>query len=100
MSRNVELPDDVYTRIEEAASASGNSVAEVIASRFPAPSPSTNGTGGEPPSADGVGEAPRTLADEFAGLVGLIDSGRTDLSQRTGELFTKGMLKKREEGRL
>lgn len=100
MSRNVELPDEVYARIEETASASGNSVAEVIASRFPVPSPSPNGTVGEPPSANGGGQAPRTLADEFVGLVGLIDSGRTDLSQRTGELFAKGMIKKREEGRL
>ena len=82
MSRNVELPDDVYARIEEAASQSGNSVAEVIASRFPAPSPSANGTSGEPPSATGVGKAPRTLADLAEGLVGQVaGTGPRDLAQ-------------------
>ncbi|HEU4559550.1 MAG TPA: hypothetical protein VFS20_16990 [Longimicrobium sp.] len=100
MSRKVELPDDVYARIEEAASATGNSVAEVIASRFPAPSPAANGTGGEPPSANGAGQAPRTLADEFAGRVGLVTLPETTTSERTSELFAQTVLEKYRSNQL
>lgn len=98
MSRMIELPDDVYARIEEAASTSGNSVAETIASRFPAPAPQlTSANGSEQPGPNGTGQQPRTLADEFTDLVGLIDSGRTDLFQRTGERFSEGLWEKYQE---
>src|SRR5919202_4669228 len=100
MSRTIEVPDDVYARIEEAASTSGHSVAEVIASRFPAPARQPC----SPASANGVDEQaitgaedpPRTLADEFTGLTGLISTGRGDLSERAGESFARGLRTKYE----
>ncbi|HET7462606.1 MAG TPA: hypothetical protein VFJ82_15235 [Longimicrobium sp.] len=104
MSRTIELPDDVYARVEEAASASGNSVAEVIATRFPALGidPCSNGSTdeGKNSCANGAPHPPRTLADEFAGRVGLVSSGRGDLARRAGELFAEGMAEKKREGRL
>lgn len=102
MSRTIELPDDVYARVEEAATSSGNSVAEVIASRFPVPAtpPPVSENGSEPPSANGAVQQPRTLADEFAGRVGVVTLPETDLSERTGELFAREVLAKYERGHL
>jgi len=104
MSRNVELPDDVYAHIEAEATAAGITVAAWIAARAPQPCaepcPPASVTETKQADENSNGRPPRTLADEFVGLLGLIDSGRTDLSQRTGELFGKGMVKKRQEGRL
>jgi len=101
MSRTIELPDDVYARIEEAATSSGNSVAEVIASRFPASFPQPPGPNGSDPAvANAAEQPPRTLADEFAGRVGLISSGRRDRARRAGELFAEGMREKKREGHL
>ena len=100
MSRNIELPDDVYARIEEAAATSGNSVAEVIALRFPAPSPAANDSVAEPPSVNGTGQAPRTLADEFAGRVGLVTLPEFNTSERTGELFAQTVLEKYRSNQL
>lgn len=104
MSRTIELPDDVYARIEEAASDSGNSVAEVIASLFPAtaaePCTPENANGSASVGGNGAAQPPRTLADEFAGRVGLISSGKRNLARRAGELFADGMVEKKREGHL
>lgn len=104
MSRNVELPDDVYARVEQRAAAAGMTVVEWIAAGAPAlcaePCTPASENGGEPHGVTGNGQPPRTLADEFAGRVGLISSGRGDLSQRTGKLFAEGMLEKRRRGHL
>jgi hypothetical protein len=107
MSRNVKLPDAVYDRIEEAASASGHSVVEVISARFPVSS-ATTPRGVEPSpvassaSADATTDAnhrpPRSLADLFEGLIGVVSLDVTDLSERTGELFGEGMVQKHREG--
>jgi len=113
MSRSVELPEAVYAALEEAAAASGTTPAEWIAARVPQPAPAL-----EPES---EGQPPRTLADEFAGRVGLFSSSeqsrrtlaerfegylglvsldRTDLAARASELFAEGMEEKHRDGRL
>lgn len=114
MSKIVEVPDDVYARIEKVAAVSDMTVEEWIASLFPEPTvwPAANGgsanggremTNGDVTAAvSGAGseQRPRTLADEFAGRVGLVSSGRSDLSERVSELFAQGMLEKQRTGHL
>ena len=70
MSRSVELPEAVYAALEAAASASGTTPAAWIAAKLPQP---VRG-----PQPEREGEAPRTLADEFAGRVGLFSSEESD----------------------
>ena len=91
MSRTIELPDDVYTRIEEAASASGSSVAEVIAARFSAPSP--------PPEAPDDSQG--TMADLMAGYIGTVASGGLDaIAARPGDAFSDYLIEKKRRGHL
>jgi len=86
MSRSIDLPDSVYAALEEAAAASGTTPADWIAAHLPQPAPTVE------PECDG--QPPLTLADEFAGRVGLLSSGRSDLSERVSELFAEGMVEK------
>jgi hypothetical protein len=86
MSRSIDLPDPVYAALEEAATASGTTPAEWIAAHLPQPAPTV-----EP---ECEGQPPRTLADEFAGRVGLFSSGRSDLSERVSESFAEGRVEK------
>jgi hypothetical protein len=90
MSRIIELPDDVYARIEEAASVSGNSVAEVIASRFPAAPQPVSGN-----------EQPRSMADLLADKLGSVASGGLDaIAARPGDVFSDYLIEKKRNGRL
>ena len=104
MSRNVELPDDVYARVEQRAAAAGMTVVEWIAAGAPAlcaePCASESQNGGHPGATNENGHPPRTLADEFAGRVGLVSLPETELSERTGELFAERMLEKYRSGHL
>jgi hypothetical protein len=86
MSRSVDLPDSVYAALEEAATAAGTSPAEWIASQLPQPAPTVE------PECDG--QPPRTLAERLEGYIGLVHSGRGDLSERVSELFAEGMVEK------
>jgi len=92
MSKIVEVPDEVYARIEEAASQSGNTVAEAVAARFPQKRPA--------PVLSGSAMPPRTFADLCEGLIGAVSLDRTDLAERHSELFAEGMEEKRRQGRL
>lgn len=89
MSRTFELPDDVYAQLEAEESAAGTTPAEWIAARVAARRRRRE------PQANGPGSAARTLADEFAGRIGLVSSGRSDLSERVSEIFAEGLLEKR-----
>lgn len=109
MSRNVELPDDVYSRIEAEASTTGTTVAEWIAAVAPKacaePCPPAHTNGGAQQNAAGHEpiEAPaetRTLADRLAGRIGRLRSDRGDLSERGSELFTEELLAQQKAGRL
>lgn len=87
MSRTLELPDDVYEAVERAAAARGlTPVAWVAAHLPPAPPPKRS-------------EA-KTLADEFEGYIGVIASGRTDLSADTGKQFADLLEEKYRDGRI
>jgi hypothetical protein len=86
MSRSIDLPDSVYTALEEAAVAAGTSPAEWIAAQLPDLAPAIE------PEREGL--PPRTLAERFEGRVGLIRSGRRDLSEHHGELIADGMVEK------
>jgi hypothetical protein len=90
--RMIEVSEDVYRDLEEEALAVGTTPEEWIAARLPLRSPASESDGGAQP--------PRTLADEFAGRVGLFSSGQSDLSERVSELFAEGMLEKRRTGTL
>jgi hypothetical protein len=85
----IELPDDVYQRVEEAAAAAGTTPAAWVAAQLPKPVLCSNGA--KPPA--------RTLADEFAGYIGVFD-GPSDLSERASELFAEGMLEKQRNATL
>ena len=56
----------------------------------------------EAPPADGTAPPkPRTMADRFAGHIGLVGSGKpSDASTRVGELFGDYVVQKHREGRL
>jgi len=66
MSRSVELSDEDYARLEEAAAAEGVTLVEWVARHVPA------GPEGQPCS---NGTPPQTLADLFAGHIGRFSSG-------------------------
>jgi hypothetical protein len=109
MSRNVELPDDVYARIEAEASATGVTVADWIAAHAPnggakpCPPAHTNGGAQQNTAGQEPREAPaetRTLADRLAGRIGRLRSDRGDLSERGSELFTEELLAQQKAGRL
>ncbi|HEY0019978.1 MAG TPA: hypothetical protein VGC13_27000 [Longimicrobium sp.] len=92
MSRPVELSDEQYERVEEAAATEGITPAEWIARHLPTcpeVQPATNGKPG------------KTLAERFAGRVGLIDSGGDGrLSEDHSKLFGEYLEEKHRAGRL
>ncbi len=92
MSKSIELSDEVYARIEAEASAAGITPAEWIAAQLSMPA-----TEQAAPSASE--STARTMADLFAGRVGVVAShGDGRLSQDAGELFAAGMEAKRQAG--
>jgi hypothetical protein len=92
MSRNLELSDGVYEELEATASASGITPEAWIARHLPsAPAVVTSKNG----------NAPRTMADLFAGRVGLVASkGDGRLSEDSEKLFGEGLEAKRQAGTL
>lgn len=92
MSRSVELPDADFERLEEAAAAEGMTPAAWIIAQLPVPRPCSHAKD------DGK---PRTLAERFAGRVGVVASGGKErLSERTSEIFGEILEEKRRAGRL
>jgi hypothetical protein len=96
----LEISDDVFARIEAAACADGVTVTEWIAARVcgACPNVDTDGTAHSTPP--GNGTLPGTLADEFRGRTGFVSLPDATLSERTGELFTNGVLDKYRSGHL
>ena len=92
MNRSVELSDEDYARLQEAAAAEGVTPAEWIAGRLPVC-----------PKAQpcGKGKPTRTMADLFAGRVGVVASGGDGrLSENTGDRFGDLLAEQRRAGRL
>jgi len=85
MSRSIDLPDTVYAALEAAAATTGTTPAGWIAARV-TPSPAA-----EP---ECEGQPLGTLADEFAGRVGVVSSGRSNLSERVSELYGEAVMEK------
>jgi hypothetical protein len=92
MSQTLELPDDVYARLQEAAAEAGKTPVEFIADATAA----VNG------SAPTTGEKPKTLRERMSGAIGGIRSGKREerLSENCGEKFTDYLEQKRRKGRL
>lgn len=87
MSRS-ELPDSDFDRLEEAAAAEGVTPAERLP-LAPVVQPCSNS------------QPAKTLAERFAGRVGLIDSGGDGrLSEDHSKLFGEYLEAKRRAGRL
>jgi hypothetical protein len=104
MSRTIELPEDVYVRIEKAASASGNSVAEVIAARFPDvsrdPTLIWHGCTGPDEVLSSEQSSP-TLAERLAGRLGTFASGGLEaIASRPGDAFSDYLIEKKRNGTL
>jgi len=88
MSHQLELPDELYDALDQAAKADGTTPIGWIASHLP----KTKDAETDP----GQG----TLADLFKGRVGRIRSrGREALSEQCGQKFTDHLEQKRKEAR-
>ncbi len=79
MSRSVELTDAEYERLEQAAAAEGVAPAEWVAGRLP--------TRSNEPKPCVHARPAETMADLFAGRVGVIDSGGERRSEHQGEVL-------------
>lgn len=92
MSQILELPDEIYDRLQKAAADAGKSPVDFIAD---VTAPVTNGA---PPS---TGAKPLTLRERFGDLIGGFRSGSKEpLSENCGEKFADYLEQKRREGRL
>ena len=90
MSRTLELPDELYTRIETVAAKNGNTPIEWLNRNVP----EANGASPQP-------EVKKTLRERLHGIIGSVSSGGQErLSENTGEKFTDYLEQKRREGRL
>lgn len=93
MSRMLELSDETYARLLAAAVASGLTPVGWIAARLEQTAV-LDGEESDP-------EPTRTLAERFAGRVGVIDSGsRMRAAENIGERFAEHLEQKQRDGRL
>lgn len=92
MNRSLALPETDFVRLEEAAAAEGVTPAEWIAGHLPVC----------PEAKPGSSEKPAlTLAERFAGRVGVVASGGKErLSERHSEVFGEMLEAQRKAGRL
>lgn len=85
MSQILEIPDELYSALKEAADSSNTTPQGWIAANLP----------------DSEKVEPKTLADLFAGRVGRIRSGSEKaLSENCGATFTEHLETKRQGGLL
>ncbi|HEX2077434.1 MAG TPA: hypothetical protein VHG08_06980 [Longimicrobium sp.] len=96
--RAIEFSEGDYTAIQDAAAREGIPMNVWVMANLPLNRSECDST--EAPPASG-GKPARTMADLFAGRVGLAASGGDGrLSENTGEKFTDILVKKRRQGRL
>jgi len=94
MSHTLEIPDPLYTVLEEAAEASGLTPVDWIAAHLPQAQQADEAKAGER-------GRPRTLADLFRGRVGRVRSGGKErLSEDCGVKFAEYLEEKRRAGHL
>jgi hypothetical protein len=92
MSQILELPDEVYERLQRAAAEAGKTPVDFIDDATATMNGSTPKTAAQP----------KTLRERMSGLIGGIRSGRGHerLSENCGEKFTDYLEQKKREGRL
>jgi hypothetical protein len=94
MSYILEIPNELYIALKEAADASGTTPLGWIAAHLP----KTNAAENLQKTRE---EGPKILADLFAGRVGRIQSGAKErLSEACGRKFTDYLEAKRKAGHL
>jgi hypothetical protein len=92
MSKTIEVPDALYEELAEAAAADGTTPLGWIAARLRL----LRGSRHVDPAQHG-----QTLAERFAGLVGVVDSGGSErLAERHSEVFGEMLEEQRKAGRL
>src|SRR5438874_4044302 len=90
MSRTLELPDELYERLEKVAAEGHTTPVDWLDQHVP----KSNGQTAQP-------VAKRTLRERLEGLIGNFSSGGQErLSENCGEKFTDYLEQKRREGRL
>jgi hypothetical protein len=90
----LEIPDELYAMLKEAAEASGTTPLGWIAAHLPKAKDIEH-------LQEAVEQGPGTLAELFAGRVGRIQSGGKErLSEECGEKFTDYLEAKRRVGDL
>lgn len=98
MSKMIEVSDQDYERIQDAAAKDGMPLGPWVVANLPLES-----AGGEPAVTPPCtnGKPARTMADRFAGRLGVVASeGDGRLSENTGEKFTDYLEEKRRAGTL
>ncbi|MFL5331232.1 MAG: hypothetical protein ACJ8C4_20265 [Gemmataceae bacterium] len=79
MSHSIDLPDEVFAAVQKEAESMGTSPAEAIAAKFV-----KNGEH----SLQTTPRPGQTMRERLADIIGSVASGRSDGSERAGELFT------------
>jgi hypothetical protein len=93
MTRLIELSEEDYARLERAAEVEGITPAEWVTRHLP--------TCADEPKPCSSGKPAQTLAERFAGRVGVVASGGTErLSERHSEVFGDMLQAQRKAGRL
>jgi hypothetical protein len=93
MSYQLELPDDIYSRLSHAAQEAGTTPIDWLDKNLPPESPGNNVT-----AETGEGQ---TMAEVLAPYIGKFHSGGAlRASERVNELFGEYLEQKRREGRL
>ena len=93
MSHQLELPDNIYSRLSHAAEEAGTTPVDWLDKNLPP----------ESPKAEKIAEKTeqKTMADVLAGYIGKYHSGgQLRASERVNELFGEYLEQKRREGRL
>ena len=92
MSQFLELPDDVFAAVQDAAAEAGTTPATWVAAKLPPrPAPSD--------AAPAAGAPPRTLADLLAGRIGSVKgTGVNNSSENAGEQFADYLVAKHRGG--
>jgi hypothetical protein len=90
MSRSLELPDEIYADLEQAAKLSWKSPETFIADAAKKTIEERT-----------AHERPKTLYDQVKDLIGSFESGGVDeLAKKSDDPYFQGLLKKKREGHL
>jgi hypothetical protein len=101
MSRTIEIPDEDYARIQQAAAREGMAVEAWVVERARSVHEEERGARAQLPRSSLNGSGPRTMAELLAGRLGRFNSGRAGLgSPAAGMTFGDYLEEKQRQGRL